>query len=323
MRPSPRRPSWDRRLRRLALALALLTAALLPPATSAQAGAESRGGEPPLSVTLWPASAVLPKAPRRQQRLVHVRNNTAAPVRLTVEPAEFVQSSDGRVTFHPPGRFSAASWVRAVPGSFLLGAGETREVAVRVGIPDHPEPGERYVGIVFKTPPRKTTTRNVEVVSAVASQLMINVPGKVVHKVVAEKFQAPAFAMWGPIRLRLSLRNAGNVHQSYIRKERIVGTAGGRKVPFPDFTVLGNSRRTVTARWSDPPLFCYCQATVKVATGDGRTVSRAARILIVPVPQILGVLAAALGLFLLTRKGVRYQRGLLAAARGQGEERAD
>ncbi|MFE3640300.1 hypothetical protein ACFXOM_04665 [Streptomyces sp. NPDC059169] len=245
---------------------------------------------------------------------MNIVNRAAVGVRITVESAEFSQETDGEITFRPPGPVSAASWVTMSPSSFELGPGESRKVKVKVSVPHRPEPGERYIGILFKTPPRQTS-KNVQVAGAVASQLMVNVPGKAIHKIVPEELQAPRFAFWGPIRLTLPIRNAGNIHRSYTGPKRLVATASGSRLAFPDFTVLGNSQRTLTTQWHSPPIFCVCDASVTIPTGQGKSVTRTTRIIVIPLPQIIGLLAAALGLFLLTRKGVRYQRALLAAAR--------
>jgi drug/metabolite transporter (DMT)-like permease len=68
----------------------------------------------------------------------------------------------------------------------------------------------------------------------------------------------PRFSSGRAIYVSLLIRNAGNIHRSYIGPHRIVGTAGA-KTRLPDITVLGDSQRTITARWPDPPpLFCVC-----------------------------------------------------------------
>ncbi|MEU0396527.1 hypothetical protein ABZ208_27815 [Streptomyces sp. NPDC006208] len=90
----------------------------------------------------------------------------------------------------------------------------------------------------------------------------------------------------------------------------------GKKIAFPNFTVLGNSRRTIAARWADPPFFCVCRAKFTFPAPNGEPLTRTARIVIIPLPQIIGLLAVSLRLFLLTRRGVRYQKALLHAARG-------
>ncbi|MFI6495690.1 hypothetical protein [Streptomyces sp. NPDC050564] len=90
----------------------------------------------------------------------------------------------------------------------------------------------------------------------------------------------------------------------------------GDRLDFPHFTILARSQRTITTRWIAPHFFCVCQTSLTFPTANGKHLTRTARIVIVPLPQILGLLAAALRLFLLTRKGVHYQKALLNAARG-------
>ncbi|MGW7368008.1 hypothetical protein ACWGI8_32445 [Streptomyces sp. NPDC054841] len=96
-------------------------------------------------------------------------NGASTPVNIQVEPSQFTQEPSGEITFRPPGPVSAASWVTVTPSRLRLGPRETRKVTVDVSVPDRPEPGERYIAILFKTPPRQMS-RNVQVVGAVASQ---------------------------------------------------------------------------------------------------------------------------------------------------------
>ncbi|MFE0091675.1 hypothetical protein [Streptomyces sp. NPDC058991] len=296
----------------MATALAITLIPLL--AAASEPGRAAPRADEPMSLTVWPARTVLPSTTRSHHRVVHVVNGTSSPQRIDTEQAEFGQAADGRIDFRPPGPLSAASWVTVSPSAFRLGPRESKRVRVDVKVPDRPEPGERYVGVLFKTQP-KPARGNVQVAGALASQFLISVPGRATHRIIANEIRAPRFAFWGPIRLTLPIRNAGNVHRSYTGPRRVVAKVGNNSLAFPEFTILGNSRRTVTSQWVDPPLFCFCTASVTLATGDGTSVTRTARIAVIPLPQMVGLLAAALGLFLLTRKGVRYQRALLAAAR--------
>ncbi|MGH3341350.1 MAG: hypothetical protein ACRDPK_00395 [Carbonactinosporaceae bacterium] len=155
-----------------------------------------------------------------------------------------------------------------------------------------------------------------------ASELFVKVPGPITHEIALGPLDAPPFTFGGSVPLALSVRNRGNVHEDYTRPHALVARADGRRITFPDFTVLGGSTRIVEAEWVDPPLLCVCEASVRTGDGRGHAITRQARVVIVPFREIIGVLIAALGLVLLTRGGRRFHRSRLDSARREGYELA-
>jgi len=222
--------------------------------------------------------------------------------------SEFTQAPDGRVTFSPPGPLSAASWVNVQPVSFDLTPGHTVPVKVTVSVPASHEPGERYVGVIFRVPAEQAEG-NVAVSGAIGIQLLMNVPGEVIRSIGVGPLTAPRFSDGGPVQLRLNLHNLGNVHRDYVKPDTLTATIVGKtNVSFGDFTILGDSSRVVEAAWLDPPLFCLCMARVTADDGRGHPVTVEARFIVFPFRLVAGVLIAAMGLFLLTRRGPRRQR---------------
>lgn len=250
---------------------------------------------------MYPSRLVLPPHAGNERRVVRVANTGATQLRVQVALDEFTQSPQGEIRFRRPGPLSAASWVTVKPTSFELAPRETVPVAVTLRVPAHPEPGERYVGVLFRVPARGTG-HNIRVSGAVAVELLIDVPGRIVHDIAIGPLRTPLFAMGGPIPLTLSVHNRGNVHRDYVPPHRLVATLQRRsRVKFPSFTVLGNSTRTIRTQWVNPPLFCICHATVRTSDGQGHVVSAEATFYILPLRQVGGVIIVALGLFLLIR----------------------
>src|SRR5712691_249505 len=80
------------------------------------------------------------------------------------------------------GRFPAASWGNVQPVSFDLTPGHTIPVTVTVSVPPRDEPGERYVGIIFRVP-AEPASANIAVSGAVGIQILVNVPGEVIRSI--------------------------------------------------------------------------------------------------------------------------------------------
>src|SRR5205823_5131499 len=143
------------------------------------------------------------------------------------------------------------------PASFDLAAGEVQPVRVVVSVPPDPEPGERYVGLLFRVPAPQSGA-SVAISGSIGAELLIQVPGTVTRKASLGALHAPFFADGGPVRFDLTVRDSGNVHRDYIRPHNLVALAHGDVVAFPDFTVLRDSTRIIQAEWPDPPLICIC-----------------------------------------------------------------
>jgi len=146
------------------------------------------------------------------------------------------------------------------PVSFDLTPGHTIPVTVTVSVPPRHEPGERYVGIIFRVPAEHASA-NIAVSGAVGIQILVNVPGEVIRSIGVGPLTAPRFSDGGPVRLRLTIRNLGNVHRDYVEPDNLAATIVGKtNVSFGDFTVLGASSRVVETEWVNPPLLCICTA---------------------------------------------------------------
>jgi hypothetical protein len=324
--PTPDRRWYARLTTAILLAglpVAAATARGVTPAHAAPDWASVRGAEPTpqFSLTVYPSRVDVPPGARRHTTVVRIKNGGSAAVPIQLAAAEFTQAADGTLTFQPPGSWSATSWVQTRPQHFTLQPGRTRKVHVKITIPDRPEPGERYVGLLFKAPPVRAD-HNILLQRSIAAKLFIAVPGTVTRRIDVGDLQAPTISAGGPVTLSVPVHNRGNVHHDYVRPHGLAARIGDRTLAFPDFTVLGNSTRMVSARWSDPPLFCRCRVSISVPDGTGKTITRQATITVLPVREAAGALIAALGLLLLLRAGRRYYHLALTKARREGYQDA-
>jgi hypothetical protein len=286
------------------LGLAALPVALVLAMPASAAGRSKQ----PFYITLSPARVALVAGHGTTTRIVHVSNSGTALLRVTTSVVEFSQNESGEIALSAPGPASAANWVDAHPLHFTLEPGARQRVKVVIIVPPGAEPGERQVGVVFKVPPQQGSG-NVAVSGSVASELLIEVPGHRVEKIAIGPLDVPWLADGGPIPVALTVRNLGNVHEDFIKQdqlEAIVST--GHRIDLPAFTDLAHSTRVVKADWNDPPFFCICHLTVATTAPSGHRITASARVIVFPIRLAIGVLVAALGLFLLLRGGARRRR---------------
>jgi hypothetical protein len=270
--------------------------------------------QPAFSFNVKPVRLVLPAGTAHTVQTVTVTNGGLEPLHIDVAVVEFSQAPDGRLNLVRPGVFSAASWVDPQPGAFDLTPGHRQEVSVSISRPAEPEPGERQVAVIFRVP-AQAAGGNIAISRAIAVELLINVPGPVIHQDQIGSVLMPRFLESGPVPIRVQVRNLGNVHQDYIASSRLVATVpDGHQIQFPDFTVLRESTREVEADWLNPPLICVCKVTVTGDDGNGHLLAAQADVIVFPFRTVAGLLLAAAGLFIL-RKQLRRRQRRMAAAR--------
>ena len=284
------------------------------------------------SLTVSPARVVMPSGLNHQEGTFQVSNSGGEDLDVTVVTGELSQLPDGSVAFGRASRGSAASWVVASPLRFSLKPQQVQVVSVTIDIPTVPEPGEHQVGISFLVP-FKGSSETFTINRGIGTQLLIGVPGPVLHKVDVSSLAAPWFSDSGSVPLTLTIRNQGTVHEDYYQPHGILGSANAGSVSFPDFSVLRQTVRTVHGQWDNPPLLCWCSLRVYGDDGNGRVVSASTRVFVFPFRLAVGLLIAMIGLYI-ARSELRNRRAIsraeaeaslqakLEAARLQGFEGA-
>jgi hypothetical protein len=280
----------------------------------------------PFSLTVSPARFVLEAGETHTVQFFDVSDSGLQSLHVDVSLTEFSQAPSGETTFAPPGPLSAASWVQAEPTSFDLDPGEHQAVMVTIDVPSSPEPGERQVGVLFGVPPQ-AAGENVAIGRAIGIPLLIGVPGVIIHKDSIGPLRTPRWSDGGPVPVELTLSNEGNVHRDYIRPNNLVAVARGtQRIAFSEVTVLRNSTRVIQTQWTDPPLLCICTIRVTSDDGQGHVLTAEARVVLVPLRLILGILLTLLGLLLLTqgrrRRRKRREAELVELGRQEGYAKA-
>lgn len=258
---------------------------------------------PAFSLTVSPTRLVLGPGQVGAEQRFEVINRGSQPIDVVVEKANFIPRENGSLQFRPTAPYSASNWIRASPARFRLAAGARAAVRVRIVMPSAPEPGDHQAALIFRVPAAGTGA-NIKLNRGIATPVYITVPGPTDDTVVVADLRAPGFSWHGPISFSAALQDTGTVHRDFRGTGGLPVHVAGRQVLLPDFTVLRGSTRRVETVWSDPPLFCRCHATVRIAAADGSVSERTVDVTIVPMHLIaagLGVLLLA-GLVLLVRR---------------------
>ena len=285
---------------RVALLLAVLTAigvVLLP-------GAAAQAAEPPLvpfSLTLAPTRLVVPATGRPSTQIITLTNNGASMVSINAQRYDFTQAPDGAIQFVAARPLSAASWLTVTPTTFVIPPGHRQQVRVRIAIPPNPDPGEHQVGLVFSVPSGKTD-HNIAVNRGVGTQLLISVPGPVVHRVVLTGLSVPRLVDGRSAQLAATIHNTGTVHRDYLAAAPLQAYIQGTQVTFPDFTVLRGSSRVISTRAQHLPLICVCRVTVTSDDGTGHVTSLSRRFIVFPLRAAVGMLLVTIALIVLLRR---------------------
>ena len=264
------------------------------------------------SLTVSPGRVVIPQGATHQETSFEVSNSGSENLDLVVATSELMQRPDGSVIFNRATPGSAASWVVATPRTFSLGPGQSQVVKVTIDIPAQPDPGDHQVGLTFLVP-IKGSGGTVNINRGIGTELLIAVPGPIVHRVLLPSLTAPWFSDGGPVPLTLTVSNQGTVHEDYYAPNGVLGSANAGQVAFPDFSVLRQTTRTVEGQWVNPPLLCWCAVRAYGDNGNGTTVAVSTRVLVFPFRLLIGMIVAMVGLYL-ARSEMRNRRRAARAA---------
>jgi hypothetical protein len=262
------------------------------------AGAGARAPAPPhgaVSLAVAP-SRIEVVAGRPSVHVFQIQNTSAHAETVIAAKEPFRQDPAGGIVFYRDGGYQwGGSWLTITPGRLTIPAGKVRPVTVRVDAPRDAEPGDRYVGVIFKAPAqrRKQGQASIVIDAGVGVQIVIRVPGNVIRR-QRMTLSAPSFSVGGGVPLTLTVANTGTV---YALDSHVTASTGTR---FDGMLVLAGATRTESARWSDPPAICLpCHVTV----GDA-----VASVWIIPVWEITAALLVIAGSALTARRLTRLRR---------------
>jgi hypothetical protein len=202
------------------IALALVAASLLAPASAGAGGVRS-----PLALAASPAHVRLVGT---TTQTVRVTNWGSSAVVADVGTAGFALGLRGRprIVRRPAGTV-AASWLTVRPRRLALAPGRTATLMVSSRLPRRAEPGDHPALVLVTTRPRRDVSIGVRMEIGIV--VVVRVPGAVVHRLELRSLRV---RRGGSAKmLELAVRNLGNVTERLGPDTlRVDLLAGGRVV---------------------------------------------------------------------------------------------
>ncbi|WP_266244090.1 hypothetical protein [Micromonospora lupini] len=267
------------------------------------------------SLTVSPSRMVVPADENGRPQQFTVTNRGRSAIDVSMRTASFAVDSAGELTFRSDAAHTAIDWVTVDPKRFRLAPGATTLVGLRIAVPPNAEPGEHQVAVIFSAPP-PADAPGMTVRRSVGAPVYVTVPGDAIESVQVAEVDAPGFALGGPLALTATVRNVGTLHRDFVAADRLRARVAGEDVAFPEFTLLRDGSRQVSAQWDAPPLVCVCRVTVAVSNPDGRVGSAQTTVVILPL-HVIGPTVGGLVVLLLLGRMLRRRRGGFTVATPQ------
>jgi hypothetical protein len=298
--------NWNDRAARSRIIAAVLGVSILGASGSAAAVA-GKAARPDFALTVSPTRMVVPSGQIGTPQHFQVIDSGRLPLDVTVSERSFEQLPDGAARFEADAPYSAAHWVTAAPDRFHLQPGGRQTVTVWIRPPANPEPGDHAVALVSSVA-APTDGAGIRINRGIGMAVYIATPGMADTSAEVTRFQAPWFALGGPITFTAAVHSTGTVHRDFTGSNGLTVDASGNPVRVPDFTVLRGATRIVTAQWRNPPFMCICHASVDIADAGGGISAAAVTVIVFPLQWFGAAAGAALLLFLVFWLGRRHQR---------------
>jgi len=109
------------------------------------------------------------------------------------------------------GPYAVSTWIDIDQDSFILKAGETKEVTGTATVPVG-NAGGRYGSFVFSAGGGSAGPGSASVAQEVASLFLLRISGPIEELLSIDSITAPSFVEFGPVPFSLKFSNKGNVH---------------------------------------------------------------------------------------------------------------
>ena len=180
----------------------------------------------------------------KAQGMFEVTNPTNRPLVVGVSTADFLLRANGTAVVSPklPSARSAKKWLKVSPAKLRLAPGATDTLRVSSNAPKGASPGDHHALVQFTTAP--TGSGTVRTRTQIGLPVLVRVNGPVLRTLEIKSLRV-AQSKSGR-RLRLVVRNRGNINERLLRRTVTVRLVrGGKrlaKLVAPARTVLPGER---------------------------------------------------------------------------------
>ncbi|MCX7997197.1 MAG: hypothetical protein N2691_05620 [Patescibacteria group bacterium] len=244
-----------------------------------------------------------------------IRNKGTYPVPITVRVDDFVaEGEEGQVALMEAGAGSVSVFTTVEPESFKLDAGASREVTATIAVPKDAV-GGKYGAIVFSVDAEQKNVENTMtgISQEVASLFLLRVGGQATEKLTITSFAVPGFSESGPIAMKLSFKNTGNVHSKPYGLVNVTDMFGQKvaDIVVPPTNIFPGATRTITVNLDKRFLVGSYTATAAIQYGTDTQQAINAQASFTVIPYRLLAVAAIVG-FILWKGRKRVRKALKA-----------
>lgn len=238
--------------------------------TSAFIAAADTPSDRGVEASLWPNVIELSVAPGQSaERSLRLDYVAGLPAEAVVQRSDYLVDADGKRRLfaidsadgftRPPEleRWAGASWISTSTEPGVMLPGDSRQINLRVTVPDDAEPGEHRAYLFISLEPTADKGA-IMLVPSFGVQVYVFVPGAEVRRVeslqVRPEYEG-SLPLGNPVRLTASLRNAGTVSLRGGGEVVVERWTGGEvaRLPLPDERIIPGERARLGTTWAGPP----------------------------------------------------------------------
>jgi hypothetical protein len=201
---------------------------------------------------------------------VKVRNVGNNKYYMNARVEDFTASGEeGQVALIEQGPYAISSWSIIEPKEFELEPGKTQIVKIRSDVPEQNIGGGRYGAVVFAVSGTKTANATA-VAQEIASLFLLRVSGPIEENLSILNLQAPQFAEFGPIPIKVKVFNSGNIHVKTAGLVTVNNVLGNKvaDIVIPPTNVFPQSNRILEANFNENFLIGPYQAQALLFYGE-------------------------------------------------------
>lgn len=212
-------------------------------------------------------------AGRRASRCIGISNRTARPLELNLRMVDIEPSADAEsvLTVTKNFKYGTSSWIHPIVSSIELAPGEDVLIPYSIDVPGDASAGSNYGGIEVSG--HNNAKAGLGVASSLVSQVLITVPGQVIHKGRIVTTKSPRLIEHGSFAaFKFEYANDGTATDHVSGRVTIVSSISGKKVDVERYDagrVLRGGNRTFSTLWTSPPWIGRFEPTLTVTTDEG------------------------------------------------------
>lgn len=292
-----------RRLRSIALIGAFVASVFCPPSSFAEALINPNDGPPTCvgGVTRTPHAQyeasnkilvsppvreITLKAGTRADRCIGISNRTKRTLHLRIRTVDIAPTADAESVLKVTSNFKygTSTWIHPLVAKIDLAPGDDVLIPYVIDVPPAASIGSNYGGIEISA--QASSKQDLGVASSLISQVLVTIPGQVVHKGKIVSTQSPRLIEHGSFAaFKFEYANLGTSTDHVSGHVTIRSSLSGKKIATEQYEkgrVLRGGSRSFSALWTSPPWIGRFQPTLTVTSDEGTKTVELPAIWVIP-----------------------------------------